>query len=151
MKKALLAIVMLVAFGFSMNAQNAIGVRLGAGNGTNAEVSYQMGLGGNRLEFDLGWNGHDNWAYYNLSGIYQWTGTITGPLGWYAGLGANLGLYTDKFNNSDFGLALGGQAGLELNIIDPLQFTLDVRPMWNFIGNHSGFGWGAALGIRFKL
>lgn len=151
MKKALLALAMLVAFASASFAQNALGVRLGAGNGTNAELSYQMGMGSNRLEFDLGWNGHDNWAYYNLSGIYQWTGTFTGPLGWYAGLGANLGLWSAKNNDSSFGLAIGGQAGLELNIIDPLQFTLDVRPMWNFIGHGAGFGWGAALGIRFKL
>ena len=154
MKKVLFALVMIVALGLGATAQNNIGVRLGAGSGKNAEISWQHNLGGaNRLEVDFGWAGHEHWAYYNLSGVYQWCGTITGPLGWYAGLGANLGMYSwNNGHNSDFGVALGGQLGIELNISNfPLQFTLDARPMWNFLGDNAGFGWGAALGIRFKL
>lgn len=151
MKKALLAIAMLVVFGTTAMAQNALGIRAGAGSGTNCELSYQMGLGSNRLELDLGWWGHEDWAYYNLTGVYQWTGDITGPLGWYLGAGAQLGLWTAANNNSSLGLAVGAQAGLELNLDFPIQFTLDVRPMWNIIGHNSGFGWGAALGIRYKF
>lgn len=146
---------MLVAFGWSMNAQNAIGLRGGWGG---TELSYQKGLGSNRLELDLGWwgNNHDHWNYIYLCGVYQWTGTITGPLGWYAGVGANLGLFTgDAIHNDNLGLALGVQGGLELGLDDligiPFQLTLDVRPMWNFIGHNSGFGWGAALGLRYKF
>lgn len=151
MKKALLAIAMLVVFGTTAMAQNALGLRAGAGSGTNCELSYQMGLGSNRLELDLGWWGNDNWAHYNLTGVYQWTGDITGPLGWYLGVGAQLGWGIDKFNNSSLGLAIGGQAGLELNFDFPIQLTLDTRPMWNFIGDDNRFDLGLALGIRYKF
>ena len=71
MKKVLILLVTVVAFGFAANAQNAIGVRLGGGTAYGAEVSYQRALGGaNRLEVDLGFNrSKDN--YINLAGIYR--------------------------------------------------------------------------------
>ncbi len=151
MKKTLIILVAVLMGSFAM-AQTNLGVRLGGGDGFGGELSGQFGLGGNRLEADLGWTGGDHWSYINLSGIYQWTGNITGPLGWYAGIGANLGLYggDNEAYKAGLGLGVALQAGLELNLNIPFQFTLDVRPSWGFIG-HSGFGWGAALGIRYKL
>ncbi|MCR4659407.1 MAG: hypothetical protein K5650_03825 [Bacteroidales bacterium] len=152
MKKIIIAIVAVVAMSTVASAQiSTLGVRGAFGSGAGAELSAQWGLGGNRLETDLGWVGGPNWSYINLSGIYQWTGEISGPFGWFAGIGANLGLYGG--NNADyngFGLGLAAQAGLEFNFSFPLQLTLDVRPSWGFIG-HSGFGWGAALGVRYRF
>ena len=55
MKKFFLVLAAVVAMGFAANAQdNAIGIRFGGGSGYGAELSYQQGLGGNRLEVDLG-------------------------------------------------------------------------------------------------
>lgn|SRR5574344_265389 len=155
MKKALVVLAMIVAFGASAMAQNALGLRFGGGQGYNAELSYQKDMGSaNRLEFDLGWTNYaNNWSYVDLSGIYQWKGTLVGILGWYAGVGANVGLYSWN-NSSDLGLAIGGQLGLELVIPGtPIQLTLDTRPMYNVISpaytDH--LNWGVCLGARIQL
>jgi len=153
MKKTLIILVALVMGGVASAQIQDLGIRGAFGSGTGYEVSAMWGMGGNRLETDLGWTSdpHDNWGYINLSGIYQWTGEISGPFGWYAGLGANLGLYTgNNANYNGFGLGLALQAGLEFNFPFPLQLTLDVRPNYGLIG-HSGFGWGAALGVRYRF
>ena len=152
MKKLFIALVAVFAMSTMASAQiKDLGVRGAFGSGAGAELSAQWGMGGNRLETDLGWAGGDHWGYINLSGIYQWTGTISGDFGWFAGIGANLGLYngTDK-DYDGFGLGLAAQAGFEYNFSFPLQLTLDVRPNWGFIG-HSGFGWGLALGVRYRF
>ena len=40
MKKLFIVLFAVVAFGFASNAQNAIGIRFGGGNGYGAELSY---------------------------------------------------------------------------------------------------------------
>ena len=149
MKKALLLVVAIFTMSTMTIAQTNLGVRLGAGYGYGLELSGQFGMGSNRLEADLGFSSyHNDWTYINLCGIWQWTWEISGPWGWYAGVGANLGVYSGEYDG--FGLGVAAQIGLEFNPNIPLQFTLDVRPNWGFVG-YSGFGWGAALGIRYKF
>lgn len=152
MKKILIAIVAILALNTMANAQiKDLGVRGAFGSGAGAELSAQWGMGSNRLETDLGWVGHEDWGYVNLSAIYQWTGTFIDNFGWFAGLGANLGLYNGSNKDYDgFGLGFAAQAGLEYNFPFPLQLTLDVRPNWGLVG-HSGFGWGLALGARYRF
>ena len=53
--------------------------------------------------------------------------------------------------NSHFGIGAGGQIGLDYQFNAPIQLSLDVRPMWNFIGHVTGFNYGAALGIRYAF
>ena len=152
MKKIIVMIVAIVALGTSAIAQedgNHIGVRLGDGYGTNAEISYQMGLGGNRAEFDLGVNMNNGWNYIHLAGVYQWIGNISGGLGWYAGVGASMGIFKGKYNG--FGLGIAGQIGLSYDFPIPLQLTLGMRPEYDFLG-YSHLGWGGvALGIRYRF
>lgn len=151
MKKFIVMLVVMIALGTSAMAQSGsyIGARLGAGYGTGAELSYMMGLGSNRAEFDLGINLNDGWNYIHLAGIYQWNWNITGGLGWYAGVGASLGVFTG--DHTGFGLGVAGQVGLSYDFNIPLQLTLDVRPEYDFIG-YSHFGWGGvALGIRYRF
>ena len=80
-----------------MGAANAqiqdLGVRGAFGSGAGAELSAMWGLGGNRLETDLGWAGWDNANYINLTAIYQWTWQLGGDFGWFAGVGGNVGLW----------------------------------------------------------
>ncbi len=151
MKKVLVLLVALVSFGFAANAQNALGVRLGGGQGYGAELSYQMGMGSNRLELDLGLNSHDDWLDFNLTGIYQWTGNIAGNFGWFAGVGASLG-YWGRDGHSDIALAVAGQAGLEYDFqAIPIQLTLDIRPKFYIIPD-TDFHWGdIAFGIRYMF
>ena len=70
------------------------------------------------------------------------------------GIGANLGLYSgvnDPNYKDGLGLGFVAQIGLEFNpSAIPFQFTLDARPQWDVIG-HSGFGYGLALGIRYRF
>ena len=95
MKKLFVALVAVFAMAATANAQdNALGVRLGGGQGYGAELSYQRGLGGNRLELDLGWSSNDHHTALSLTGIYQWTGEIGSGFGWYAGVGAHVGFWS---------------------------------------------------------
>lgn len=155
MRKVFFTLVMAVVFTATANAQNNLGVRVGGGQGYGAELSWQTGLGGNRLEVDLGMRTGDHFMAFNLYGIYQWTGTIAGNFGWYAGLGASVGFWSwEKGHDSDgnFGLAAVAQAGLEYNFqAVPIQLTLDIRPKF-YILPSTDFHWGdIALGIRYRF
>lgn len=153
MKKFIIAIVAVFAMSTAASAQiQDLGVRGAFGSGAGAELSAMWGLGGNRLETDLGWAGGHDWSYINLTGVYQWTWALGGDFGWFAGIGANLGLYSGtNAEYSGFGLGFAAQIGLEFNpSAIPFQFTLDFRPSWGLIG-HSGFGYGGALGIRYRF
>ena len=157
MKKQLLVLMALLGLSLYVEAQvnpHAIGLRLG-GNGdiNGAEISYQHGLSeSNRLELDLGFGGNSNHSRLGLVGIYQWAWNIDGGFNWYVGPGAGLGYH--NYDNSDgyVNVAIGGQIGIEYDFnanSTPLLLSLDARPMWDFIGDNSGFGWGIALGIRY--
>ena len=69
MKKIILAIAAVFVLSMTANAQNNLGVRIGGGQGYGAELSWQHGLGANRLELDLGWGSGDNHTDFTLTGI----------------------------------------------------------------------------------
>ncbi len=161
MKKAFLSIVCIIVFlldSYSQVNSRTIGARLGGDGQTNgAEVSYQHGLGdANRLELDFGLRSR---RYYNnlfAAGIYHWVWNITEGLNWYAGPGAIAGFYNWNDNvlpaSSGLNIGVGGQIGIEYDFQEldvPLLVSLDARPMFNVTGYTNGFGWGAALGIRY--
>ncbi len=143
--------------GWSQVNSNAIGARLGGGTfGSGIEISYQKGLSDrNRLEFDLGVNNGKNWNGFGLAVIYHWDWNIVEGLNWYVGPGGAISLFSNRYNNNtSFNLGVGGQIGLEYDfqgIGAPLLLSLDARPMWSLTGDdeYRGFGWGAALGIRY--
>lgn len=150
---------MVVAFGYAANAQvnsHAIGLRFGGNGDVNgAELSYQHGLGdANRLELDLGFGGNSTHNRMFLAGIYHWDWNITGGLNWYVGPGASIGYYHYDGHDNFLGLAVGGQIGLEYDFNTlgaPLLLSLDARPMWDFLGDYTGLGWGASLGLRYTF
>lgn len=87
-----------------------------------------------------------------LIGMYHWVKNIDGGLNWFVGSGASVSF--DNYDNSDsfINIGLGGQIGLEYNfnaINAPFLVSIDVRPLWDFLGDHAGLGWGAALGLRY--
>jgi hypothetical protein len=156
MKKILLIVALVSCLTFIANAQvnpHAIGLRLGGGSFNGAEISYQQGIGNaNRFELDLGWGGNSHYNRLSVTGIYQWDWNITSGLNWYVGPGASIGLYSNDNNDGYINVALGGQIGLEYDFKKqgaPILLSLDVRPMWDFLGDNSGLGWGTALGIRY--
>ena len=152
MKKLFLVLTAVIAFAFAANAQDAVGVRFGGGNGYGAELSFLKGVGNtSRLEFDLGINNNaDN--FFHAVGMYQVSGPIVDKFNWFVGAGAQIGYC----QNHGFGLALAGVLGIEfLPSSIPFEFSVDARPTFEFLlpehcGYH-GFGWGACLGIRYML
>ena len=107
MKKVTFILIAIFALSFGVKAQNAIGLRLGAGSASNAGFSFQMERSStNRLEFDLDWNnfvGKDNgsWTNISLSGTYQWIFPIIDNLNWYVGPGAMLSFYDISHSGND--------------------------------------------------
>lgn len=124
--------------------RNAIGIRVGNG----IELNYQKYIkDANRLEVGVGYN----FEYgFDIAGIYQWLWPISvGDVGfnWYAGVGANIGVWYDKF-----GFGALGQAGIEYNFKIPLALSVDWRPSIHFLPGDMHFGWeGFALGLRYRF
>lgn len=155
MKKVLLVLVAVLGFAFAASAQNnAIGVRIGGGQGYGAELSFQKGLGGfNRLEADLGYRIWSESSWMSLSALYQAHFNINAVpnLGWYAGVGPRIDLYTGG-GNAGIGLGICGQAGVDYHFdAIPLQLSLDIRPCF-YLYPATSFQWGdIALGIRYMF
>jgi hypothetical protein len=142
----------------SQISPNAIGLRGGSGiYGGGAEITYQKAMGGkNRLELDFGARSNSNRNHLLITGIYHWWWNITDGLNWYAGPGAQLGLYNERKNDNNDGITLGigGQIGIEYNFNDlgaPILLSLDTRPMWDFFGYYNGFAYGGAFAIRYTF
>ena len=151
MKKVLLIMVAVMGLAFAANAQNNLGVRFGGGQGYNAEISWQHGLGGNRLEADLGWANYKDASSFSLTGIYQFVFDLPYNFAWFIGPGASFGMATVE-GESKFALALAGQVGIEYDFAAiPLQLSLDVRPRLNVIPSTSFRGGDIALGIRYMF
>lgn len=144
--KLVLILTFLFAFSDLMKAQpRALGLRGGYG----AELSYQHSLGRNFVEADLGWGFNGLW----VSGIYDFLFPIQDGFNFYAGPGAQLGMFMyhkDGRSLGRFDLGLVGQIGVEYNFDFPLQLSLDWRPSFTFLGG--GFGYyGIALGARYRF
>lgn len=155
MKKFFLIGTMLI-FSVLANAQihdHAIGLRAGGGSVSGAEISYQHALSNvNRLEFDLGFSSGKAHNVFALAGIYQWLWNIEKGFNWYAGPGAIIGMYSYKNADDGLNIGIGGQIGIEYDfnhLNAPILVSLDLRPMIDLVGSHSGLGWGAGLGIRY--
>ena len=153
MKKIFLALVAVFAMSMAVNAQNNLGVRFYGADGTGAELSFQHGLGSNRLEIDLGWSSGDHFNAFNLTGVYQWMGELGSGFGWYAGVGGQFGYWNYEYDgvDADIALALVGQAGIEYKFdAVPIQLSLDIRPKLHLLPGDLTFHWGGiALGIRY--
>ncbi|MFD1095947.1 hypothetical protein [Salegentibacter chungangensis] len=167
MKKLFLLAAFLTGATFFSNMQaqtiadNAIGLRLGGGDGIGAEVSYQRALGGdnNRLELDLGWRNDNNFDAFKLTGLYQWVWNIDGGFNWYAGVGGGIGSvdvhpeWKDRWDDSTF-LFVAGDIGIEYNFDIPLMLSLDLRPEIGFYNDDSvlnDFAPDVALGLRYQF
>lgn len=152
--KKLIIFFALISIGVVASAQissHALGARLYGGDDFNgAEISYQKGLNDrNRFELDGSFGFRSGNNRLALIGIYQWNWHIVGGFNWFAGPGASLS-FDNYEDNSYLNIGIGGQIGIEYNFRDfPLLVSLDVRPMWDFLGDVHGLGYGAALGLRY--
>lgn len=155
MKKTVLSIALLISALCFTNAQ-VKGKSFGIRGGMGSELSFQTPMGNaNRLEIDGGrtnLNSATNYSGIQLTGIYQWVWTLdeVGPgFNWYAGCGGTLGTYSNN-SNSEFGLGIVGQLGLEYNFNVPLQVAFDWRPNFYLDNKHEGYG-NSALSLRYRF
>lgn len=155
-KTAILCLLAVMACWTTVSAQvdrNALGLRIGGGTVSGAEISYQVGVSSkNRVEIGLGFGGNNHYNRIGLAATYQWVWNIGHEgFNWFIGPGAGVAFNNGKEDRQDYtALGLGGQIGLGFNFNIPLQLTLDTRPFWDF-GDESEFNWGLALGIRYRF
>lgn len=165
MKKIILTAVMLMGLAFAAEAQNfsknALGLRLGDGDGFGGEISYQRGLSSKtRLEFDFGWKDHNDVDAIKLTGIHQWVWNIDGGFNWFAGVGGGISIWDNNHyhhgNNYDENgvfVFVAGDIGIEYDFKDaPIQLSLDLRPEigFNNYGDDNSLI-DIGLGIRYRF
>ncbi|WP_158841369.1 hypothetical protein [Polaribacter sp. L3A8] len=148
MKKILLALNLIFAINLTINAQNisdhAIGVRIGGGNGTGGEISYQKHLSNNnRLEVDLGIANEFN--DFKATGLYQWIWNLEERLNWYAGAGGGL------VSANRLGVYGAGIVGIEYNFNVPILVSLDYRPEVGFTGSSNGLASNIGVAVRYQF
>jgi hypothetical protein len=147
MKKILLTISLFIG-AISLNAQdisdNAIGLRLGGGNGTGGEISYQKYLGGNnRLEIDLGLA--NEFTNFKATGLYQWVWTLEEQFNWYAGFGGGI------VSANGTGIYAAGVIGIEYNFNAPILLSIDYRPEVGVAGGLDGLDSNFSLSVRYQF
>ena len=138
MKKILLIAVIMLGFAVAATAQpKAVGIRIGGG----AELSYQHNVGSNFIEADLGL---ESFKSLNVAATYNFMIAQFGNgFRFYAGPGIGLG-FAEKLR-----VGIAGQAGIEYSFASaPVQFSLDVRPYFDFVGVGL-VGWYPHLGVRY--
>lgn len=130
---------------YSSENTHKLGIRAGYG----FELTYQMPVNNNRIEFDLGYRN----KYTNATAIYQWVFSITRTFKWYVGAGADITYWERKKEEemNGFGFLCAANIGIEHNFSIPLQLTIDWRPSLILLpdfeyGNNSV---GVALRYRF--
>lgn len=101
------------------------------------------------------------WNYGSrITGLYEFHGNVNGAPGlkWYAGPGAHIGFWNDKwkneYSNRDNGVAIGidGVLGLDYKIKGaPINLSIDWQPSFNLVGyNYFEGGWGG-LAMRYAF
>lgn len=174
MKKIVLTFVAFVMFGGMAFSQISLGGRFYSGLTSGVEASLLYGMSQNtRIEADLGvsfgvmtkkytttpvygaaytWDGYPAYHVFTASGSYQWTFNIIKGFGWFVGPAAQVGIGSNSDGDFYGRLAVGAQGGVEYKFDFPLQVSLDVRPMIDFLhiaDPRSLFDLGVAAGVRY--
>ncbi|MDH5413707.1 MAG: hypothetical protein OEW87_06185 [Flavobacteriaceae bacterium] len=160
MKKLIFTAMLIIGSLYHTSAQDisehAIGIRTGDNDGFGYAISYQRKIKDiNRIEVDLGFRDNKNFDAWKLTGLYHWVWNIDGGFNWYAGFGAGIGTYNNKFNNDDDGLFVNadGNIGIEYNFEIPLLISIDFRPEFGIINDFgdNDLDLDIALGIRYQF
>ncbi len=158
MKKALIILVAgflaLPALVKAQNGENALGIRAGGGIGFGNEISFQTPFENNRGELNIGRGARGDFAYFNLTGIYQWVTPIESGFNWYIGFGPSIGNWAHDYND-DNGVYIAAvlNGGLEYNFSEvPFQISIDSRPEFSLVNPPDDpFGLNLGLGIRYRF
>jgi hypothetical protein len=151
------ALLLTTTFANGQFSRNAIGLRLGAGDGLGTEISFQHGLTDiNRIELDLCMLSGNNYTAWSVAGIYQWVWELNGGFNWYAGAGGRLGTWSwdNTYTGYDGGgILLGavGDIGIEYSFPSGIQLGLDARPEIGLINHGNAFRNNYALSVRYRF
>jgi hypothetical protein len=149
----LLPLMMLAAHGTAQaQYKNAIGLRLWYYPGLTFKHHFSEPAA---LELIL----DSRWGGFIVTGLYEHHFPLGVPnLNLYAGGGAHLGFYNynsryDKrwggYGGGAF-LGLDGILGIEYTLdAAPINFSLDYKPAFNFVGYQGFWGDGGALSVRY--
>lgn len=89
-----------------------------------------------------------------FTGLYEFHGNIENAKGlkWYAGPGAHIGLYRNRYYGGGTSIGVDGVLGLDYKIKSvPFNVSLDWQPSFEF-GNYAGFdGDFGGFAIRYTL
>lgn len=148
MKKLFFLTSIMVLSVFAIHAQeiseNAIGLRLGGGNGKGGEISYQKSLGNShRLQIDLGLA--NEFTDFKATGLYQWIWNLEDRFNWYAGAGGGL------VSANGMGIYTAGIVGIEYNFEAPILLSIDYRPEIGIAGGLNGLASNVALAVRYQF
>jgi len=158
--KKILFIGAFVLLTFSVNAQDyytAVGIR--AGVSTGFTVKYFVSKV-DAVEGIVAFR----WGGFIVTGLYEYVNKLEVPrLNWYYGFGAHIG-HWDGNKAEDWGwwdptddkgatiIGADGIIGIEYTLEKiPLNFSLDWRPAFNFIGYAGMWGDQVAISIRFII
>jgi hypothetical protein len=165
MKKILLSGFILLTFSTLSNAQSlgstyqtAVGAGVfSARNGPSGFITLKHFMRENRAIEGLAYFWKDG---VRFTGLYEFHGDIPGAEGlkWYAGPGAHIGFWSDKWKkdypNRTDGVAIGidGVGGLDYKFKKvPINIFAHWQPSFNFVGyNYFEAGWGGT-GIRYTF
>ena len=102
------------------------------------------------------------WGGFIITGLYEHHFPAFGQDGlrWYFGGGAHVGFWGNKYNNGNYWFDDNGrsQVGIGLDLIGgieytlpsiPLNFSLDIKPGFNFIPSATPYYDDGALSIRY--
>lgn len=174
MNKAILTLAAVVMLGGAAFSQVSLGGRFYSGLTSGFEASLLYSMGGNtRIEADLGasfgvmtkkynavdifgarytYDGYPSYYVVTATGSYQWEFNIVKGFGWFVGPAAQVGFGSNHDGDFYMRLAVGAQGGVQYKFDFPLQVSLDVRPMLDFIhlaDPRSLFDLGVAAGVRY--
>jgi hypothetical protein len=159
MKKIVLSAIILTATSLTVNAQstgssykNALGIGI-----YPVGITFKHFLMENRAVEGIAYF----WDYGSrATGLYEFHGDIPGLEGlkWYAGPGAHIGFWTDKWKKDyperEGGISIGidGIGGLDYKFKKvPINIFVDWQPSFTFVGyNYFEAGWGGT-GVRYTF
>ena len=131
--------------------RTAIGVKGYFGDGSIGGINVKHFLNGvNALEGSLQFQQH----LFQLEGMYEWHGNISGANGlkWYVGPGALLGfssLSSNTSNSTIFGVK--GTVGLDYKFTGaPINVSFDINPTF-VLAPDTNFDLNAGLAFRFAF
>lgn len=152
---SILCSIFILPLNAQINADHALGLRVGDNDGLGFELSYQRYLTdtqNQRLEFGLGLKDSNGLEYIKLIGLYEFVSNLAGDYSWYVGAGGGVAAFKTDLVSENSGLVTS-VIGIEHSTPNlPILFALDVRPEYGFNRDYTGsinFDIGLSMRIQF--